>query len=343
MGLEKDITIYDIADKLGVSPSTVSRALKNHTSIGSATRKKILAAAHDLGYRANTFASNLRRQRTNTLGIMVHELRSSFITSVLSGIENIAAETNYDLIITHSSENAAKEAANAENLFHKRVDGLIASLSFDTKDLNHFRKFFDKGLPVIFFDRVFEQGEGTKVIIDNYRAGYNATSHLIEQGCRRIAHITSSLSRNVYSERFRGYSAALRENNIPYEDNLLVVDSLSEEAAVRSANAILAISPAVDAVFITNDMCAAVVMQVIKEAGLRIPEDIAIIGFNNDMIGKVTNPKLSTIDYPGFQIGQVAARQIIHHLQGITDINMTNTIIINSELVIRGSSLKKQT
>lgn len=341
MSRDKDITIYDIADKLGVSPSTVSRALKNHDSIGNATKKKILSTAKDMGYQANAFASNLRKQRTNTIGIIVHELNSNFITSVLSGIEKIAAEANYDLIITHSSETSKKEAANALNLFHKRVDGLVASLAFDTEDLSHYKQFKDKNIPVIFFDRVFEGMEGTKVIINNFKAGYDATTHLIEQGCRRIAHITSNLKRNVYSERMRGYKQALMDNKMPFDEKLVVIDGLSEEDATRSAKRILSMKPLPDGIFITNDFCAAVVMQVLKDHGIKIPSDVAIVGFNNDAIGKVIDPKLTTVNYPGFEMGQVAARSLINHLHGIWNINLTNTVIIKSELIIRDSSLKK--
>jgi len=341
MSREKDITIYDIADKLGVSPSTVSRALKNHGSIGNATKKKILTTAQEMGYQANAFASNLRKQRTNTIGIIVHELNSNFITSVLSGIEKVATEANYDLIIAHSSETSKKEAANASNLFHKRVDGLIASLAFDTEDLSHYKQFLDKNIPVIFFDRVFEEMEGTKVIINNFKAGYDATAHLIEQGCKRIAHITSNLKRNVYAERFKGYKQAMADHQLQFTEKLLVIDGLSEEDATRSAKRIIAMKPLPDGIFITNDFCAAIVMQVLKDAGIRIPQDIAVVGFNNDVISKVINPKLTTINYPGFEMGQVAARSLINHLHGVWNIALTNTVIIKSELIIRESSLKK--
>ncbi|WP_153799549.1 LacI family DNA-binding transcriptional regulator [Foetidibacter luteolus] len=341
MSREKDITIYDIADKLGVSPSTVSRALKNHASIGSSTRQRIITMANDMGYQANTFASNLRKQKTNTIGIIVHELNSNFITSVLSGIEKIAAQANYDLIIAHSSETSKKEAANASNLFHKRVDGLIASLAFDTDNLAHFKQFRDKNIPVIFFDRVFEEMEGTKVVINNFKAGYDATAHLVDQGCTRIACVTSNLKRNVYSERLRGYRQALQDKGMHYDEKLTIVDGLAEEDAIRSAKKILAMKPLPDGLFITNDFCAAVIMQTLKDAGLHIPADIAIVGFNNDVISKVIDPKLTTINYPGFEMGQVVARNLLNHLRGGWNINHTNTVIIKSELIIRGSSLKK--
>src|SRR5690606_4781361 len=178
---KKEVTIYDIAQKLSLSSATVSRGLKDHPAINKNTRKKIQEAARELGYRHNNFASNLRKQKSNTIGIILRELNSNFITSVLAGIEKVTTEAGYDLIIAHSSESAQKERTNAQNLFHKRVDGLIASLAFDTEDLQHFAPYDQKGIPVIFFDRVEEQSETTKVIIDNYKCGYQATQHLIEQ------------------------------------------------------------------------------------------------------------------------------------------------------------------
>ncbi len=338
---EKEITIYDIANKLGVSPATVSRALNDNPSINAQTRKKINALAEKLGYRHNLFASSLRLQKTQTIGVILHELNSYFITSVLAGIEKVAREAKYNLIIVHSAENADLEAINARNLFHKRVDGVIASLSFNTEDLSHFKQFQNKKIPVVFFDRVFENSNDAKVIINNFQAGYDATTHLIEQGCKRIAHITSSLKRNVYSERKRGYKQALEDHKLKYDEKLIVIDGLKEEDATRSAKRILTMKPLPDGIFITNDFCAAVVMQLLKDAGMRIPQDIAIVGFNNDNIGKVVSPKLSTINYPGFEMGQVAAHSLINHLKGLWDMSLTNTMIIKSELIIRESSLKK--
>lgn len=342
MSREKEITIYDIAKQLDLSAATVSRGLKDHPAINKHTKKKIADLAAKLGYRTNNFASNLRKQRTNTIGVIVHELKSQFITSVLAGIEKITTEANYDLIIAHSSETFTKESANALNLFHKRVDGVIASLAFDTENLDHFEPFERKGIPVIFFDRVFEDKEGTKVVINNQKAGYDATKHLIEQGCKRIAHITANLKRNVYAERLKGYQLALLESGLKYADKNVIVDDLSEEASILSAKKILAMRPMPDGIFITNDFCAAVVIQTLKEAGIRIPEEIAIVGFNNDVISKIIEPKLSTINYPGIEIGEIVARNLINHLQGNSNIHLTNTIIIKSDLIVRASSLKKK-
>ena len=337
----KEVTIYDIASMLNISIATVSRALKNDPVVSEQTKKKIFDLVEKLGYRTNYFARNLRIQNTNTIGIIVHELNSNFITSVLAGVEKVTTEAGYDLIIAHSSESEIKEIANAKNLFEKRVDGLIASLSFDTKNLDHFKPFKDKGVPVIFFDRVQQEGNNTVILIDNQKCGYEATQHLIEQGCKRIVHITSMLNRNVYADRLTGYKAALADNGIPFDENLLIINDLSERAGIDSAMKILKMDPIPEGAFITNDFVAAVVMRTLKENNIKIPENIAIVGFNNDAICTLVEPALSTINYPGIDIGEVAARNLINHLKGIEKLQNTNTIIIRSNLIIRKSSLKK--
>ena len=342
MNKTKEITIYDIAGKLNISVATVSRGLKNSESVSKHTRKKIFELAEKMGYRSNHFARNLRQQTTHTIGVIMHELNSNFMTSVLAGIEKVTAEAGYDIIIAHSSESAAKEAANANNLFHKRVDGLIASLAFDTANLDHFKPFVDKGIPIMFFDRVEQDGNNSVVIIDNYKCGYQATKHLVEQGCKRIAHVTSSLKRNVYSQRYKGYQDALFDSGIAFDEKWLMIGDLSERAGVESAMKILKLKPLPDGVFFANDFVAAVCMRTLKEQGIAIPDDIAIVGFNNDAIGKLIEPTLTTINYPGADMGEIAARNLINHLKGISNINQTNCIIVRSELIIRNSSLKNK-
>lgn len=341
MRLDKEVTIYDIARTLNVSPATVSRGLKDHPAISTKTKRRILDKAKELGYRSNNFASNLRKQKTQTIGVLLHELHSHFIVSVLAGIEKVTAEAGYDIIIAHSSESGQKEVANAQNLFHKRVDGIIASLAFDTPDLSHFTQFSEKNIPIVFFDRVEEDSLGTKVIIDNYKAGYQATQHLIEQGCKRIIHISGSQSRNVYKQRAKGYKDAILDNEMTYNSNDLFITDLDRADSERVANEILQMSPRPDGVFCSGDFSAAVCMRVFKNAGLRIPEDIAIVGFNNDVICTLIEPQLTTINYPGVEMGEIAARILINHLKGNADITLTNSIIIKSDLIIRDSSLKK--
>ncbi len=337
---DKEVTIYDIARTLNVSPATVSRGLKDHPAISTKTKRRILEKAKELGYRSNNFASNLRKQKTQTIGVLLHELHSHFIVSVLAGIEKVTTEAGYDILIAHSSESGAKEVSNAQNLFHKRVDGMIASLAFDTPDLSHFVQFSEKNIPIVFFDRVEEDSMGTKVVIDNYKAGYQATQHLIEQGCRRIVHITGNQSRNVYKERARGYKDALTENNIPFTPAYLKVTDLDRAEAEKVAREIIAMNPRPDGVFASGDFAAAVCMRTLIAGGLKVPEDVAIVGFNNDVICTLIEPQLSTINYPGVEMGEIAARMLINHLKGNADISLTNSIIIKSDLIVRDSSLR---
>ena len=337
----KEITIYDIARELNISPATVSRGLNDHPAVNKETKKKIYLMAKEMGYRSNTFASNLRRQRTNTIGVIVPRLNSNFMSSVLAGMEKVATASGYNLIISQSLETAKKEAANALTMFNSRVDGLLVSLAYDSENIDHFKDFLKKGIPLIFFDRVFNHKQCTGIIIDNVKAGQEATNHLIEQGCRKIVHITGSLKRNVYADRLKGYKYALADNDLAFDKNLVIETNLSVEAGVAAAEQILQMNPLPDGVFAANDACAVSCLQTLKQAGISIPQDIAFVGFNNDPLSKVVEPNLTTVDYPGYEMGEVAAQNLINHLNGTSNITSTNTIILRSELVIRESSLRK--
>ena len=340
--MSKEITIYDIASELELSPATISRALQDNKNVNKDTKKLIQNKAEEMGYRHNSFASNLRKQKTHTVGVIVHEINSYFITSVLAGIEKVTAEAGYDIIIAHSGENSVKEIANAFNLFHKRVDGLIASLSFETTTLNHFHSYIEKKIPIVFFDRVETLDKTTKVVLDNYEAGYKATRHLIDQGCKKIVMISASQKRNVYSDRFKGYKDALCDNNISFKNDWLIINKLSEHAAIESAYQILKMDPLPDGIFCTSDFTAAICIRTFKQHGIRVPEDVAFVGFNNDAIGKIIEPNLTTINYPGIDMGEMAARKLMDKLNGVSDRLSTDSFIIPSELIIRQSSIKKR-
>ena len=334
---EKEITIYDIARHLDISATTVSRGLKDHPSINIKTRKKIAETARQLGYRSNTFASSLRSKRTQTLGVIVPRLNSNFMSSVLAGMENAASREGYNLIIAQSLEHADKEMENAQTMFNKRVDGLLVSLAYGTQSIRHFDVFFSKKIPVIFFDRVAAHPDSTSIIIDNYTAAYQVVEHLIQQGCKRIMHLGGNMQLNVYSERLRGYKQALLDNKLSYE--LVLTGNLTEECGTEIAAQILKMKTKPDAVFCANDTAAVYCMIALKTAGIRIPRDIAFAGFNNDPISKVIEPNLTTVNYPGYNMGQAAVTSLANHLNG--DTNIINTVVLRSELIIRASSLKK--
>lgn len=342
MAGEKDITIYDIASHLNISATTVSRGLQDHPAINKNTRKKIFDAAKELGYRSNTFASSLRSKKTHTLGVIVPRLNSHFMSSALAGMEDTARREGYNLIITQSLETAEKEVTNAHTMFNKRVDGLLVSLAYNTENIKHFEPFFKKKIPVIFFDRVHPHNDSTSIIIDNYKSAYDITKHLIEQGYSRIMHLSGNLLRNVYTERLRGYKDALKEHNISFNESLVYISQLSEEAGTQAAEHIIKMKKKPDAVFAANDTSAVYCMLRLKEAGYKIPEDIAFAGFNNDPISKVIEPNLTTINYSGYQVGEAAVKNLISHLTGQSNIKSTNTIVLRSELIIRESSPKKK-
>jgi LacI family transcriptional regulator len=314
---------------------------KRKLTLSQNTMNAILGTAVGLGHQRAALARQPKAAKTNTIGVIVHELSTHFITSVLAGIEQQANEAGYSLIIAHSSENCEKEAANALQLLHKRVDGLIASLAFNTRSLEHFNRFRKKGIPVIFFDRVAENIHSTNVIIDNYTCGFQATCHLIDQGCSNIALVTGSLERNVYAQRHQGYADALAKYNIPYNKKYVLIKDLSKQGSITAAKELLTRRVLPDGVFVTNDFSAAVCMQTFKDHGIRIPEDIAMVGFNDDSISKIVEPQLTTIRYPGHDIGQLAARSLIDRLRGVAGQEETKTIIVRSELIIRPSSLRK--
>lgn len=340
---DREITIYDIAKHLNISATTVSRGLKDHPAINKNTRKKIFEAAKHLGYRSNTFASSLRSKKTFTVGVIVPRLNSYFMSSALAGMEDAASRESYNLIISQSLENTEKEVGNAHTMFNKRVDGLLVSLAYDTENIHHFDPFFRKGIPVVFFDRIYPHTDSTSVVIDNYRAAYDVTKHLIQQGCKKIMHLGGNLLRNVYLDRLNGYKQALREHNITTDEKKMVhISKLSEEAGVKAAEIILKMSGKPDAVFAANDTAAVYCMMRLKEAGIRIPNDIAFAGFNNDPISKIIEPNLTTVNYSGYAIGEAAVTTLINHLNGVSSIKTTNSIILRSDLIIRGSSLKNK-
>jgi LacI family transcriptional regulator len=283
---------------------------------------------------------NKKSGATNTIGVIVHELQSDFIKAALEGMEVTAAQHSYELVITHSQESIKKEVANAQLLLKQRVDGLIASLSFETTSLDHFRDYRRKSVPVVFFDRVDNIGGSGAVVIDNAGTGYAATRHLIQQGCQRIAIVTSTMERNVYADRFSGFLKALRDHDIPFSDELLIVNDISEEAGLHAAKKLLEMKDRPDGLFVTNDLVAAVCMQTLMASGVEVPRDMAIVGFNNDSICRLTVPTITTINYPGFEMGRVAAIKLINLIRSKQAGSQIDTAVVPAELIVRHSSLK---
>jgi len=340
--MDREVTIYDIAEKLNISAATVSRGLKDHPGINKKTKKRILDAAAEMGYRSNSFASNLRKKSSHIIGVIVPRLNSNFMSDVIAGIEKVVNEANYNLFISQSLESMKKEVSNAKAMFNNRVDGLLVSLAYDTDNIDHFEPFLKRDIPVIFFDRVQEHKKCPSIYINNYQAAYDITSHLAEQGCKRIAHIGGNQLRNVYADRARGYKQALQDHGIAFDDELLIINDLSAKAGIEAAEKILNMPERPDGVFVANDICAIACMQTIKKVGVKIPADIAFGGFNNDPTSCVIEPNLTTIDYRGHEMGEVAAKIMVDHLMKGDDLQKTHSLILRSELIVRDSSIKKK-
>ena len=338
---KKEVTIYDIAKELNVSPTTVSRALNDHNSISKETTKAVKKLAQKMGYQPNSIASSLRKNKTNTIGVIMPLINRPFISSLISGIEEGANQAGYNVIISQTYDSYEKEVANAQTLYSNRVDGLIVSLAMETKNYDHFIPFQQKGIPVVFVDRVSYEMETDRVIIDNFAAAYKATQHLIEMGCKRIAHFAGAQHRNIYQGRQEGYLKALEEHNLSIDENLIVYSKLSLEEGWKSTEYLLNLPHPPDGIFSANDSAAVSAIQYAKQKGLRIPKDLAIVGFNNDPISSIIEPGLTTITHPAFDMGKIAARQVLKHKEH-RDIVTSETIILKTELLVRESSSRKK-
>ena len=338
--MKKKVTIYDLAKVLKVSPATVSRGLNNHPSISEGTKKRIIAVANEYGYRTNKFAANLSKQRSNTIGVIVPRLNSYFMSTVLGGIEQVANKVGYNLIISQSLESEEKEKINAKTLLDSGIDALLVSLAYETTDYEHFKMFTSRKIPLLFFDRVYSLPNCPTILIDNKEAGYEATEHLIHQGCSNILHISGNLKRHLYKKRFSGYKAALAENDIKFEKENLLETDLDPKKINSAIDYIKNSRKKIDGIFVSSDNFAANCIKELKKAGYRVPEDIKVIGFNNDPVSEIISPNLSTIEYPGHKMGILAGESIIGHLNGSINLQSANSITLHHKLIIRESTSK---
>jgi LacI family transcriptional regulator len=332
------ITIKDIAQKLNISPSTVSRALKDHPDINPNTKKAVKEMAEKYNYIPNKIALGLLQNQSNTIGVIIPEIIHHFFSSVISGIENAAYQEGYNIMICQSLESYEKEVKNVQTLLSSHIDGLLISISKETTNFDHLKNFQEIGLPLVFFDRIPDYIETDKVIVDDYGGAYKATEHLITIGCKRIAHFYGPLNLLISSNRYNGYTQALKDNNYPVKEEYLMFCDSFEEARKKTKE-ILKLPEPPDGIFTVNDLTAVGAMQVVLEEGYKVPDDIAIVGFTNSFISPLTNPALSTIDQNGYQMGQEAAKLLFQRIK--EDHNKPAkpiTKLLDTDLIIRDSS-----
>jgi LacI family transcriptional regulator len=340
MNKNPDPTIHDIARELKISASTVSRALNDNPRISLKTKEKIKAIADHLGYRPNTLASNLRNKKSNTIGIVVPLINRHFFSSVISGAEDIAYKAGYTVVISQSNDLAAKEINIVQSMFSNRVDGLIISIAMQTSTFEHLKLFRKKHIPLVFFDRAVPEIETDKIVVDDFAGGFRVTQHLIDQGYRRIGHLAGPQNLMTYLDRKNGYIEALRKNGLAYDDSLVNVNKLTSDEGIAATQQLMSLPNPPDAIFCGNDTTALSAMIHLRDKGVRIPEDVGIVGFSNEPFSKVVSPSISTIAQPGFEMGQKAAELIIRKIENKE--RSYQTIVLPTELIVRESSDRKK-
>lgn len=333
-------TIHDIAKALSIDSSTVSRALNDSPRVTDSTKAKILNKAEELGYQRNMLASNLRKNITNTIGVVVPRISRHFFSSAIQGIEETAYLSGYNVIICQSLEQLEREKKIVANLASNRVDGLLISVSMETMNYNHLEGLKKQGVPLVFFDRHCEIAGYSNVLIDDFKGGFDATEHLILKGCKHIAHFSGPQKLEIYRNRFEGYKAALVKNNISFNEEYVISSRLMEQDGYISAEEILKKNKNMDGIFSANDVAAIGAMKYLKQQHIKIPGDIAIVGFSNEPISRVIEPSLTTIDQSGFEIGKIATNLLLEHIVKKKIPDKGQTVILHSNLIERHSSKK---
>ncbi len=335
-------TINDIARELKINPSTVSRALQGHDTISTSTKEAVHQIAKKLNYRPNKIASSLRLGRSKIVGVIIPSAEINFFGSVVHGIEKVANENDYNVLIYQSNELESYEKKGVETFLRSRVDGVLASISKETTSLDHFTEIKRRGVPLVLFDRVHDGLSVPSVVIDDFKGAYNATQHLIDQGCRKIVHIAGPQHVFIFNQRLKGYKKALRANGFTLEEDWIVHGQLTIESGFNCMKQLLGNGKDPDGVFAVEDFTALGAMQALKEAGKKMPEEVAIIGFANEAFGEYITPSLSTVDQQTIKMGEYAAKLFFDlSKDGSFYKSQPKKLVLEPVLIYRKSSLRK--
>jgi len=332
------VTIKDLARELKISASTVSRALKNHPDISEDTKRAVHALAEKLNYQPNAVALSLKQRRSNTIGVIIPEIVHYFFSSVISGIEDVAYDAGFNVIICQSNERYEREVANAKTLMASRVDGILVSISKETEDFNHLYNLRNNNIPLVFYDRIVPGLEADQVIIDDFDAAYRATRHLIDSGKKHIAHFAGPQELLIGRDRKNGYIRALNEAGLEVDENLILEADSFEKARLAAMRLINEKRP-FDAIFAVNDLTAIGAMQTIQKRGIKIPDEVAVVGFSDGRFSGITDPTLTSVDQHGYEMGSIAAEMLLKRIAAPEKDYPFETRILNANLIVRGSSL----
>ena len=330
------VTIKDIARELGISPSTVSKALKGHRDISPSTKKAVNELVEKWHYRPDPIALSLKGGLSKTIGVIVPEIVHYFFSTVISGIEDLAYDSGYHVMFCQSNESYEREVKAVETLLSSRVDGILVSIAKTTGNFDHLLKIREAGIPLVFFDRICDEIESDRVVVDDEIGAYEAVKHLIKTGCRNIVHLSGPQNLMIGRNRKEGYIRALSEYKMPVHKNNIINCDTPEEAQII-VPALLTRTNIPDGIFAVNDLTAAETMKIIKQHDLKVPQDISLVGFTSGMISDLTDPALSSVEQHGYEIGKEAVRLLISRLEGKDEFSF-QTKIIKTKLVVKGSS-----
>jgi DNA-binding LacI/PurR family transcriptional regulator len=331
-------TIKDLARELKLSPSTVSRALRDHPDISPKTKKRVVSLADKLDYHPDSIAQSLQTKKTKTIGVIVPEIKQPFFAAAINGIEELAYAAGYTIIVCQSNETADREVLVTRSLGSHRVAGLLVSLSRNTKNLDHFKLLQRRGVPIVFFDRVSNDIEASKVVVDDYKGAFDVVEHLITSGYKRIAHLAGPKNLSISKFRLKGYMDALQQGNLPFNDSMVVYGGLDDTDGIVGFQKLLNLESLPDAIFAVNDPVATGAFVMIKEHGMKIPDDIALAGFSNTYMTSLLDPPLTTVEQPSYEIGKTAAQLLMEQINSNDENFVPKFIVLKTHLIIRGST-----
>ncbi|RXK87257.1 LacI family DNA-binding transcriptional regulator [Filimonas effusa] len=338
------VTIKDIAKALGLSTSTVSRALRDSHEISAKTKSLVRNYAKDLNYRPNPIALSLKEKRSHSIGVVVCEIANSFFSQIINGIESIAYDKGYNVIISQSHESYSREVLDVDYLASRSIDGLLISVSTETNNFGHLQKLHEQGLPIVFFDRIINEIQTHKVTVDNFSGAYDATRHLAAEGYRRIANVSGSDYLTNTRERIAGYREALHDSRLPYDEQLIkycIHGGKQYEEVEEVLDQLFALPEPPDALFSSADKITSHCMRYLKMKELKVPEEVGIVGFSNQAMTELLNPPLTIVKQPAFEMGRIAIEMLLQLIESKKPVKQFEHKVLPTELIIRDSSTGK--
>jgi LacI family transcriptional regulator len=337
--LKKPITIKDIAKRLNISVATVSRALRDSTEISKETKKAVLQLAKEMDYHPNLLARGLINRKSKIIGVVVPTINRQFWANSISGIENIAYEDDYKVMIFQSAESFKKEIEIVETLANSRVDGILIAFSKETNDFEHIRQVMDRGIPVLLFERACEELEVSKVVTDDFLGAKKITEHLIARGKKKIAYLGGPLTLGVCRDRYLGFESAMQNAGLSISSEYVIeTEEFTFENAKKAIAQLWSAVSRPDAVLCFADVLAIGAIEACKELGIKIPQQLAITGFGNDDTGRFISPTLTTMAQPSFEMGQLAAKLLLEEINTASEPIHPKLKIIKPTLIIREST-----